>query len=99
MQISASTPVASASPAALPAPTGAPQGESAEQKFLDFMHMTPAQQMRAEILGQMGLTEAQVEAMSPKERAKLEEKIHQMVKQKVEQSVEKKTGVLVDVKA
>jgi hypothetical protein len=61
--------------------------------------MTPAQKMRAAILGSMGLTEEQLKAMDPKERQKVEEKIKEIIKQKVEQAVEKKTGAIVDIKA
>jgi len=61
--------------------------------------MTPADKMRAAILGSMGYTEDQLRAMDPKERAKIEEKIKELMKQKVEQATEKKTGQIVDVKA
>jgi len=80
------------------------QGPSAKpsaavQAFRDYAKMTPAEKMRASILGSMGLTEDQLKAMDPKERAKVEEKIREIMKQKVESSVEKKTGAIVDVKA
>jgi hypothetical protein len=82
--------------------TGAPRGSSSNNavaEFLAYAHETPAQQMRDSILHQLGLTEDDLKAMSPQDRAKVEEKIKDLVRQKVEQATEKKTGVLVDVKA
>jgi hypothetical protein len=96
-------PATGASPYAAPSPTGvtaAPKkADTAVEDFMAFARMTPAQKMRAAILGSMGLTEDGLKAMEPKERAKIEEKIKQLIQQKVEQSVEKKTGVAIDIKA
>jgi hypothetical protein len=72
---------------------------AAEQAFNDYAKMTPAQKMRAAILGSMGLTEEQLKAMDPKERQKVEDRIREIIKEKVEQAVEKKTGAVVDIKA
>jgi hypothetical protein len=74
---------------------------AARQAFDDYAKKTPAEKMRDAILGSMGLTEEQLEAMPPKERQALEAKIREMMKQKIEEAIEKKdkTGVLVDVKA
>jgi hypothetical protein len=93
MSIGAVGPAAGFSFAA-PAKPGA-----AVQAFLDYQKKTPAEKMRDEILGAMGLTEDQLKAMDPKERAKIEEKVRELIKQKVEESTEKKTGQIVDVKA
>ena len=95
---------AAGSAAAAPASTGfgfyAPAKPSAAvQAFMDYEKKTPAEKMRDEILGSMGLTEDQLKAMDPKDRAKVEEKIRELIKQKVEESTEKKTGQIVDVKA
>ena len=67
-------------------------------EFLKWAHMTPAQKMRASLLSSMGLTEEQVQAMSPDDRKKVEDKLRQLIEQKVKDSVEKKTGLLVDQK-
>jgi hypothetical protein len=85
-----------ASPRATPANSKA---DTAVQDFMAFAKMTPAEKMRASILGSMGLTEDGLKGMDPKERAKVEEKIKALIQQKVEQSVEKKTGVVIDLKA
>jgi hypothetical protein len=59
-------------------------GAASFQSLLDqlntFVSGTPSQQMQAEILGQLGLTQAQVDQMDPKEKAALEEKIKQLIK-------------------
>ena len=99
-------PSAGASPYAPPTPQAGPgmtpaktKADTAVDDFMTFANMTPAQKMRAVILGNMNLTEDQLRAMDPKERAKIEEKIKKLIQQQVEQSVEKKTGVVVDIKA
>jgi hypothetical protein len=78
-------------PAARPSP--------AVQALLDYAKETPAQKMRDQILGTMGLTEEKLRGLPPKERAKIEAKIREIIKEKVEQSTEKKTGQIVDLKA
>jgi len=101
MQVSSiPPPSASASSAASlgASPTGGSAGSNAVAEFLAYAKETPAQQMRDSILRQLGLTEDDLKAMSPQDRAKVEQKIKDLIKQKVEQSTEKKTGVVVDVK-
>lgn len=103
----ASRPTTPTSPASSPAspPSSGPtaglptSGDSAVQNFLNLVGSSPAQQMRDQILRSMGLTEKQLDAMSPQDRAKIEEKIKEMIQHKVEQSVEKQTGVVIDLKA
>ncbi|MBS0363257.1 MAG: hypothetical protein JSR98_17920 [Proteobacteria bacterium] len=77
-------------------PTRAPS--QAEQDFDNWAKMTPAQQMRAEILRELGVTQQDLDKMDPKDRAKLEEKIKELTKEKVQESTEKKTGVAIDIK-
>jgi hypothetical protein len=86
--------VASAKPAS--AKSGA---DTAVADFMAYAKMTPAQKMRAMILGGMKLTEKDLAAMDPKERAKIEQKIKDLIQEKVARNVEKKTGVIVDMKA
>ncbi|MGA0601612.1 hypothetical protein ACO2Q3_12985 [Caulobacter sp. KR2-114] len=71
----------------------------AVSEFMSWAKMTPAQQMRAQILGSMGLKESDLAAMDPKQRDMTEKKIAERIKQLVQNSVEKKTGVAVDIKA
>jgi len=77
----------------------APQPTGAVKAFLDYQKETPAQKLRDEILGTMGLTEEKLKHMEPKERTKLEAKIREIMKQKVEEQAEKKTGQIIDLKA
>jgi hypothetical protein len=74
---------------------------AAEQAFNDYAKMTPAQKMRAAILGALGLTEDQLKAMSPKQREAVEAKIREIMKHKIEEAMAKqdKTGLMVDLKA
>lgn len=53
------------------------------QNFLKFARMTPAEKMRAKMLSQLGLTEDDLKAMSPKEREKVEKKIADMIKKQL----------------
>ncbi len=84
------------------ASTSSPVGEtSAKDEFLKFQAMTPAQKMRAMMLAKLGVTEEQVKAMSPEERAKVEQKLKDMIKQQVQNDPDKKdkTGQIADVLA
>ncbi|MDB5430106.1 MAG: hypothetical protein JWP35_1222 [Caulobacter sp.] len=79
--------------------TAAPaKPKSAEDDFMAMVNMTPAQRIRAAILGGMGLTEEQVKAMDTKERDAIEAKIKAIIKQQFQTQVEKKTGMFADVK-
>ena len=101
MQIPAAGPSSYAAPAAQATPGLSPAKTKADTTVADFLayaHMTPAEKMRAMILGSMGLTEDQLKAMDPQERQKVEDKIKAQIRQQVEQSLEKKTGLAVDLK-
>ncbi|WP_213770101.1 hypothetical protein [Bradyrhizobium sp. dw_78] len=73
------------------------QGNSIVQQFLQYANMTPAQRMFASMLGKLGLTQDQFNAMSPADQQKVEEKIQQMVKQQVQDSSDKRSGLITDV--
>ena len=84
------------------ASTSSPIGEtSAKDEFLKYQAMTPARKMRAMILAKLGVTEEQVKAMSPEDRAKIEQKLKEMIKQQVQNDPDKKdkTGQIADVLA
>jgi hypothetical protein len=101
MQVS-STPASSYSPPAQAGPASAKpislKPDDPVADFLAYANMTPAQKMRAAILGSMGLTEDKVAQMDPKDRAKVEDKIKELIKEKVQEATEKKTGVAIDLK-
>ena len=67
--------------------------------LMDYTKMTPAQQMQDSMLHSLGLTQQQYNALSPAEKAKVDQKIQQMIKEQVQQQAEKKTGMVVDVSA
>jgi hypothetical protein len=101
MQVPATGASSYASPAAQATPSMSPAStkpDTARQDFLAFSKMTPAEKMRAMILGSMGLTEDQLKAMDPKERQKIEDKIKALIREQVERLVEKGTGLAVDLK-
>jgi hypothetical protein len=80
-------------------PLAAGPATSAKDEFMDYAQMTPAQKMRAAMLGKLGVTEEELKAMSPEERKKVEDKIKDMIKQQVENDPKMKKGSLLDVKA
>lgn len=88
--------------AGVSASSSAPVGEmSAKDEFLKFQAMTPAQKMRAMMLAKLGVTEEELKAMSPEERAKVEQKLKDMIKQQVQNDPDKKggTGLVADILA
>ena len=82
-------------PALDPAPDSSAK-EDVESEFLAYARMSPAERMRDNILKSMGLTEDDVNAMSPADRQKLEDKIKELIKQQMEAAAKKK-GQLLDV--
>jgi hypothetical protein len=58
----------------------------AEQKFLDYAKMTPAERMHAAMLAQMGITEDEFKAMDGAAQQKIEDKIREMIKQQAAES-------------
>lgn len=67
-------------------------GDAAKEKFQEFMDMTPAERMRAQILAGMGLTEEQLAALPSEEREKIEEQITAIIRQKMEEVVKDGEG-------
>ncbi|WP_424631840.1 hypothetical protein [Bradyrhizobium sp. SYSU BS000235] len=69
----------------------------AEQKFLDYMKMSPAERMHAAMMSQLGITEDEYNAMDPAAQKAVEQKIQQMIQQQAEQNNDKRTGLITDV--
>ena len=93
-------------PAMSPAATNTPpkpsnlsssSAQSVTQQFLAYANMTPAQRMQADMLSQLGITEAEYKAMSPAEQQKVDEKIQQMIKRQAEASNDKRSGLITDI--
>jgi hypothetical protein len=93
-----SSPTGSASGAASSAADGSSQDSSVVQDFLNYAKETPADRLRDSILKSMGLTEQQLDKMSPAQRQAIEKKIEQIIKQKLQQNAGQ-TGQLVNVSA
>jgi TPP-dependent pyruvate/acetoin dehydrogenase alpha subunit len=74
-----------------------PREKSPAEEFLELTEKSPAERMRALILGKMGLTEEELQAMDSEARMKIEEKIKEEIKKQVEHSIEKRTGVITDL--
>jgi hypothetical protein len=72
------------------------EAKTAEQKFLDYAKMTPAERMHAAMLAQMGITEDEFKAMDGAAQQKIEDKIREMVKQQAAESSNKRTGLITD---
>jgi len=62
---------------------------SAVKEFMAYMEKTPEERIRHQILAQMGLTEEELEAMPPEERAKVEEEIVEKIKDMIKEGGEK----------
>lgn len=76
-------------------------GQSAEDKFMAYAKMSPADKMRASILSSMGITEDQLKNMSPDQQKAVEQKIENLVKQAAQKQIEKSGGggFFADIKA
>lgn len=65
-------------------PLGDEEGNAALEAFKAYMAMTPAEKIRHGILNEMGLTEEDIEAMSPEQQQAVEEEIAQRMKVRAE---------------
>jgi len=65
-----------------PGTSGADSFQSLLGQLNSYVDGTPSQQMQAEILGELGLTQADLNNMKPADRAKVEEKIKELLKTK-----------------
>lgn len=65
-------------------------------QFLEYQKMTPEEKMRDAILKKLGMTEEDIAALSPDERAQIEEKIKDMMKEEIENKMAEK-GILIDL--
>jgi hypothetical protein len=59
------------------------KAQTPEEKFLKYQNMTPAEKLRASYLSQMGISEDQLKAMDPIERAKVEAKIAEKIREQM----------------
>jgi mevalonate kinase len=73
-------------------------GDSVVQDFLNYAKMDPIQRLRANILKSMGLTQDDLNKMTPAQQQAVEQKIEQLVKEELQKNADK-TGQLVDLSA
>ncbi|WP_296948956.1 hypothetical protein [uncultured Massilia sp.] len=59
------------------------------QELEDYVNMTPAQRMRADLLKKLGLTEDDLANMSPEARQGVEAKLQELVQQQMRETKEK----------
>ncbi|WP_342247161.1 hypothetical protein [Pseudomonas sp. OTU5201] len=59
-------------------------GQSAVEKFQEYMDKSPAERIRDAILAEMGLTQEELDAMPPEEREDVEKKIAERFQQRME---------------
>ena len=71
--------------------------KSVEQTFLDYAQMTPAERMHAAMLGQLGLTEEEFQAMDPAAQREVAQKIQEMIRQQAEKTNDQRTGLIADM--
>ncbi|MDY0872735.1 hypothetical protein [Dongia rigui] len=69
----------------------------ARDEFLNFARKTPAEQMRAMVLADLGLTEEQLASLDAETRAEIEEKIRVQIEAKIRQEIEKQSGVKISL--
>ena len=67
--------------------------KSAEEKFLEYAKMTPAERMHAAMLAQLGITEDQFKAMDSAAKQEIEDKIRDMIKQQAENGGDTRAGL------
>ncbi|TRO16074.1 hypothetical protein EQ836_05425 [Ectopseudomonas mendocina] len=65
-------------------PLAEDSGDAALAEFMAYMAMTPAEKIRYGILKEMGLTEEDIEAMSPEQQQAVEQEIAQRIKDRAE---------------
>lgn len=70
-------------------------GKDVTDTFLDFARKSPAEQMRAMVLAELGLTEESLQGLDAEARAEIEEKIRTRIEAKVRQGIEQGSGVSV----
>jgi hypothetical protein len=78
-----------------------PAEKTVQQKLADYVNMTPAQRMRADILKELGLSEEQLAAMPPEQRKAVDTKIAKIMSQQEQQHQQQvanpKKGKAIDI--
>jgi hypothetical protein len=89
VQLQATT---AATPATTDVPAAGSTTSAARTDFTDYMNKTPAERVREQLLKEQGLTEADVQAMSPEKQDAISKQVADRLKQQQEQQVAAKTA-------
>lgn len=89
VQLQAAT---AATPATTDVPAAGSTTSTARTDFTDYMNKTPAERVREQLLKEQGLTEADVQAMSPEKQDAISKQVADRLKQQQEQQVAAKTA-------
>jgi hypothetical protein len=54
--------------------------KTASEQFMDYMHLTPREKIKAGMLAELGITQEEYDAMSPEEKNKVNKKIEELEK-------------------
>ena len=76
----------------------ASQDNSIVQEFLNYAKMSPIDRLRANIMKSMGLTQQDLDKMTPAQQQAVEQKIEQLIQQELQKNADK-TGQVVNVSA
>jgi hypothetical protein len=63
--------------------------QTAEQKFLDYAKKSPAEKIRDALLKSVGVTEEDLQKMTPEQRKDVEQKIADKIKEAMQKQTEK----------
>ena len=65
--------------------------KTAKDEFLEYARKSPAEKMRDMVLKELGLTEADLQAMSPEQREAIGKKIAEVLKEKMKEAMQKQS--------
>lgn len=68
-------------------PTKSHGQKSASEQFMDYMHLTPREKIRAGMLAELGISQEEYEAMSPEEKNEVNKKIEELMKKESQQKI------------
>lgn len=72
------------------------EGQTPEDKFLEYAQMTPAEKMFAAMLGQLGLTPEEFKAMDPDAQREVAQKIQKLIEQQAQNGGSNSPGQITD---
>jgi hypothetical protein len=61
--------------------------KSASEQFMEYMHLTPREKIRAGMLAELGITQEEYDAMSPEDKEKVNKQIEELEKIEAQQKI------------